>query len=271
MAERRPIWRVDAGGVDGAALDDMAHEAPLVIRARGTQVVTLLRTPGADLELVAGLLHAEGLPRASAVSLGHDVVDVDLDPARFVARPLVATGSCGACSQAIIKDLQWAHGLGSCATPASPKNARPAAQVPAPPALSCAIIAALPDRLRAAQAEFAATGGLHAAALFDGHGALLAAREDIGRHNAVDKVIGWAVRGGRALPLADAILMLSGRVGFELVAKAHAAGIPCVAAISAPTSLAVDAAVRCGITLCGFVRDGQFNVYAHPERLGARS
>lgn len=236
--------------------DLVAQEAPLVLRARGTQVLTMLRTPGGDAELVAGLLHGEGLPLAPYVVLGEDVVDVDIDPGRFSARPLVATGACGACSKAMIGDLQLLRaGL--------PPRADADVFV-----VDRDVISALPDKLAAAQVGFAVSGGLHAAALFDEAGELLVLREDIGRHNAVDKVIGWAVLGDR-LPLRRTILMLSGRVGFELVAKAAAAGIEVVAAISAPTTLAIDAAERCGIALCGFVRGGRFNVYAHAGRIAA--
>lgn len=265
MAER-PIVRMQreafAGGLVGASspqMDAIADEAPLVLRARGTQVLTLLRTPGHDEELVAGLLHGEGLPPAPMVRLGDDIVDIDTDAGRFVARPLVATGACGACSKAMIAELQLMHG-------ASPQRQYGGDGEAPPFVVARDAVSALPARLVAAQLGFAASGGLHAAALCDEDGAILVLREDVGRHNAVDKVVGWAVLAKR-LPLRRTILMLSGRVGFELVAKAAAAGIELVAAISAPTTLAVDAALRSKITLCGFVRDGRFNVYAHPERI----
>jgi len=256
MASERKVIRVQ-GAASEPAFDAVAEEAPLVVRARGTQVLTMLRTPGADRELIAGLLHGEGLPPAAVAVLGEDVVDLDLDPTRFASRPLVATGACGACSKAMIADLQVLRG-------ALPPRARDedAWTVPA------AVIAALPGRMLAAQREFAASGGLHAAALFSQEGDLLALREDIGRHNAVDKVIGWAVLAGR-VPLRRAMLMLSGRCGFELIAKAAAAGLEMVAAISAPTTLAIDAAQRSGIALCGFVRGERFNVYAHGEKIVA--
>ena len=268
-AQNREIIRV---GPDGPARDRDAVvvEAPLALRGPDGRTLTVtMRTPGHDLDLARGLLLAEGILRGPADAArvarppagslppeeeGH-VVEVQLDPAllaeRFAARALPATAACGVCGVASVAALEVR-----------------AAPVASALEVSAALIAELPARLRLAQAVFAATGGLHAAALFDAGGALLAAREDVGRHNAVDKVVGWALAEGR-LPLADAILVVSGRLGFEIAQKAVMAGAPVVVAVSAPSSLAVDVAERFRLTLCGFTRAGRFNVYSHPARITA--
>jgi FdhD protein len=260
ISERRVIRAGDGGEV----LDRLAVEGPLEVRVRGEPAVVLMRTPGDDEELVTGFLIGEGFAasstaigrmkraRGGAPALAGDVLDLpEAELARDVraGRSLYSSAACGACGKTE---------LGELARGASP--IRSALEVPA------AVIAGLPERLRAEQAAFDETGGLHAAGAFDAAGALLAAREDVGRHNAVDKLVGWAAR-REALPLSDAILCVSGRLSFEIVQKAIAAGFPVIAAVSAPSSLAVDLAERYRVTLCGFVRGGRFNIYAHPRRI----
>jgi FdhD protein len=250
-SERR-IERLDvARGTRIAATDALVEEGPLELRARGQAVATVLRTPGADRELVRGLLIAEGVPdaaRARIEVIGDDAVDVDVAPDTFGARGLISTAACGLCGRVAIADLE-----------------RRMTEVASDLIVAPAIIAALPDRLRAAQEVFAATGGLHGAALFDPGGALAAVREDIGRHNALDKVIGWAAEAGR-LPWRG-VVVVSGRLGYELAQKVVAAGAPIVAAVSAPSALAVDVCERFGVAACGFVRDGRMNVYSHGWRI----
>lgn len=243
-------------------------EAPLEIRLRdGRPLTTTMRTPGDDLDLARGLLHGEGVIRDAAeaasvvparpeqITADEDgnVVVVELDPAlvleRWPPRALPVSAACGACGKASIAALEVR------ADPVSSDLA-----------VAARVIAGLPDRLRAGQAVFAATGGLHAAGAFAASGDLLAVREDVGRHNAVDKVVGWALADGR-LPLSHAVLCVSGRLGFEIAQKAVVAGVPIVVAVSAPTTLAIDVAERFRVTLCGFTRSGRFNVYTHPSRV----
>jgi FdhD protein len=250
-----------AGSVDVVRLpgrrtepDEVAVEEPLEIRVNGVPVAVTMRTPGHDEELAVGFLVSEGIfPTRAAVpaDFAANTVDVEVpafDPAR-VARNFYTTSSCGVCG----------------------KGALEAVAVEAPPVtadvrLSVELVSRLPDRLRAAQATFEATGGLHATGLFDEAGGLVCLREDVGRHNAMDKVIGWAF-GERLLPLARHVLCLSGRLSFELVQKAAVAGCPVVVAVGAPSTLAVELARDRGITLCGFVRDGRVNVYSEPWRV----
>jgi FdhD protein len=249
----RTIERLDvARGARLSARDALVDEGPLEIRARGRRVATVLRTPGADVELVRGLAVAEGIAGAAAVRIepaGDDAVEIDVPPEAFGARSLVATAACGLCGRATIADLE-----------------QRLTEVASDLVVPAAVVAALPDRLRAAQAVFAATGGLHAAALFDPAGELLAVREDVGRHNALDKLVGWAAAAGR-LPLGAGIVVVSGRLGYELAQKAVAAGAPVIAAVSAPSALAVDVCERFGVAACGFVRDGRMNVYCHGWRI----
>jgi FdhD protein len=262
----RPIHRVLAGGVARADRDRLAVEAPLELRVGGAPVMVTMRTPGHDLELIAGLLISEGvigpdeIDRVAALdvdSLSADergnVVALAMDAEAFAdkwpGRSLYASSACGVCGKTAIADL---------ASRAAPL--RSALAVPAE------VIAAIPDRLRQRQPVFDATGGLHAAGLFTASGELLAAREDVGRHNAVDKLIGWAARAGE-IPAAERILAVTGRISFELAHKAVALGAPILVAVSAPSSLAVDVAERFRLTLCGFVRGGGFNVYSHPRRV----
>jgi FdhD protein len=243
---RRRIERI-AGGERAAADDAVVEEGALVVEARGVAVATIMRTPGHDVELVRGLLLAEGVTGAVR-AVAADRVAVDADPDAFAARGLVASAACGVCGREAIADLEL--------------RAREVASDLTVPA---AVVAALPETLRAAQTVFAATGGLHAAGLFTAGGSLVALREDVGRHNAVDKVVGWAL--GAGVDAGRHLLMLSGRLGFELVHKAVMAGIPVVAAVSAPTTLAIDVAERFRVAACGFVRDGRVNVYSHGWRV----
>jgi FdhD protein len=277
MSDRAAIVSITrvTGGVIRTDQDLVAVEAPLTIelrRAREPAVSrslgVLMRTPGDDEELVLGLLHAEGLIRSrddildmrrvqlpagdAAASETSDVIQLDVtdgvDLDALSARALLTTSACGLCGRLAIQ----AVGSGALAF--------------GEPKLPAELLSALPDEVRRQQTVFAETGGLHAAGLFDVDGACLAIREDVGRHNAVDKVIGWAMTAGR-LPAHRAILAVSGRVAFEIVQKAVIAGIPAVVAVGAPSSLAVEAARAARLTLVGFVRDGRFNVYAGAERL----
>jgi len=239
------------------------------IRAAGpgqdpVPVAVTMRTPGSDEELAAGFLLTEGLARigdVARVELGdpaeigrpENVVTVRLrrafDSGSVAARHFVATASCGICGKASLDAVE---------TRCEP--------LPDGPAVGRSTLLRLPPALRAAQDVFDATGGLHAAGLFGPSGTLLAVREDVGRHNALDKVIGAMLLGGR-LPLRGAILLVSGRVSFEIVQKAAMAGITVTCAVSAPTGLAVEAAERLGMTLVGFLRGDGFNVYAHRQRI----
>jgi len=256
-------------GVSGERPDTLATEEPMEIRAAGPDqelrsVAVTMRTPGGDFELAVGFLFTEGLIQPGDVKRvaycddlpGEDqrynVVSVRLER-RFdgdrLQRNFYATSSCGICGKASLDDVEV--------------RCEPIGDGPAVPA---EILAALPGALRARQTLFERTGGLHAAGLFTARGELVSVREDVGRHNAVDKVIGEQLLAGH-LPLAGHILQVSGRVSFEIVQKAAVAGIPIVSAVSAPTSLAVEAGERFGMTIVGFVRDGRLNVYAGSARV----
>ncbi len=231
------------------AQDLLAVEEPLEIRVNGRPLSITMRTPGNDGELAAGFLFTEGIVAKRgdvlAVECGENRVSLTLADGvdTGVARNFYTTSSCGVCGKASIESL---HAAGC--------------SMLSPVAVGRDVIHGLPAKLRATQAAFDHTGGLHGVGLFDAAGNLQMVREDVGRHNAVDKLIGAAFLGDR-LPLAGQILMLSGRASFELVQKAAMAGIPVVAAVGAPSSLAVQTAMRFGMTLLGFVRDGRFNVY----------
>lgn len=243
-----------AAGTAGAPLERQARrdhivvEAPLAVSARGQRVLTIMRTPGHDLALVAGLLHAEALPPAAVTALGADAVDVDLDPALFAPRALASVAACGVCGRQTIADLE-----------------RVACSVAGDFTVRAEIVRGLPDALRRSQQIFDDTGGLHAAALATAGGELVAVREDVGRHNAVDKVVGWALAAW--VPADRHVLFVSGRLGYEIVQKAIRFGVPVVAAVSAPSSLAVELAERFGVALCGFVRGDRFNIYSHAWRI----
>jgi FdhD protein len=259
--------------VRGASLevraDRVVAEEPLEIRAAGPHedpvaVAVTMRTPGDEDELAVGFLRTEGLiegPEVRGVryadptthSAPDDTVIVQLDrpfdTSKVAERHFVATASCGICGKASIDEV-----------------ALRVERIPPGPVVSRDVILALPDRLRAAQRAFEATGGLHAAGLFTPDGTLVAIREDVGRHNALDKLVGSQVL-ARAMPLNERILMVSGRVSFEIVQKAAVAGIPILCAVSAPSSLAIETADRLGVTLVGFLRGDGFNVYAHDGRV----
>jgi FdhD protein len=250
--------------------DRLAAEEPMEIRAGGpaqepVSVAVTLRTPGNDFELAAGFLYTEGLIHSRdeiatveyCRDLGpqeqlYNVVTVSLvhpfDPGVF-QRNFYATSSCGVCGKASLEQVQV-----RCA-PIAPG-----------PVIAGSIVPSLPETLRSTQRIFDQTGGLHAAGLFDVEGRLSLVREDIGRHNAVDKLIGERLLGS-GLPLSSNVLLVSGRISFEIVQKAAVAGIPILCAVSAPSNLAVETAAEVGMTLVGFVRDGGFNVYSHPERI----
>ena len=263
-----------AGAPGGATsrADFLATEEPLGIRVNDVALTLTMRTPGDDVELAAGFLVSEAVVRTPAdlagiklcdgTSCGHgghegmgNIADVTLAPGVTLApaarRNFMTTSACGVCGKASIEDI--------CVLPEKALATDLAKFAPA-------VLAALPDRLRDAQRVFSRTGGLHAAGLFTADGELIIVREDVGRHNAVDKVVGWALLAGR-LPLSGCILLVSGRASFELVQKAVLAGIPLLAAVSAPSSLAVDLAGEAGLTLVGFLRGPSMNVYAGAERL----
>lgn len=250
---QRRVDRLDlAAGSRAGVVDDLADEAALVLSARGAPIATLMRTPGDDVALVRGLLFAEAGPALATrpmVQATPDRVDVDADPAELPARAVLASAACGVCGRIEVAALEGR-----------------ARAVAAEWQVAAAVLAAIPAAVRAHQPTFAATGGLHAAALCDRAGRVLAAAEDVGRHNAVDKLVGAAVAAG-ALPWTERILALTGRAGYELLEKAVLAGVPVVVAVSAPSRLAVDVAERFGITLCGFVRPPRLNVYSHGWRV----
>ncbi|MFI1539481.1 formate dehydrogenase accessory sulfurtransferase FdhD [Streptomyces anandii] len=271
VTERRRVLRIRDGALS-ARPDTLVAEEPLEIRLNGRPLAITMRTPGDDFALAAGFLVSEGVVgRATDVtdivycagaaqdgSNTYNVVDVRLAPGVALPdftleRNVYTTSSCGLCGKA---------GLDAVRTTARwPIDDTPGVR------LTPGLLAALPGRLRAAQRVFDRTGGLHAAGLFSTEGELLDLREDVGRHNAVDKLTGRALQSGR-LPLSRSILLVSGRASFELAQKAVMAGIPVLAAVSAPSSLAVDLAAETGLTLVGFLRGDSMNVYAGGHRLG---
>jgi FdhD protein len=271
ITSRRRITRVTLGEPLRQGDDILAVEEPLEIRVGGVPLSVTMRTPGHDFELAVGFLVSEGVIGsgeqvsairycAGATAEGentYNVLDVTLGPGvgapdPGLSRNFFMTSSCGLCGKASIDAVR--------ALSVHPVDGDPLR-------LDAELLTSFPDRLRAGQEVFDKTGGLHAAALFDGRtGELLALREDIGRHNAVDKVIGWAAMAG-LLPLRGTVLMLSGRAGFELTQKASMAGIPVLAAVSAPSSLAIELAAEVGLTVVGFLRGSSMVVYTGPERI----
>jgi FdhD protein len=263
------VWRVE-GPVTTEQPDELAVEEPLEIRLAFDQegrrvrrgISVTMRTPGHDGELAIGFLFTEGILHspeqvANIEDWGPgNVVRVELKPGVAVdldrlERHFYAASSCGVCGKASLEAVR----------------VRPRSEpIPGRPTVPAAVIHALPETLRASQGAFRRTGGLHAAALFDPSGRLLDLREDVGRHNALDKLIGAAFLDGRT-PLTDAILLVSGRASFELVQKAGVAGIPMLSAVGAPSSLAVELARELGMTLIGFVRSNRFNLYCGPDRI----
>ncbi len=251
--------------------ETLVVEEPLEIRVNGTPLTVTMRTPGSDIELAQGFLLTEGVIgrrddvltvqycRGAETADGtntYNVLDVTLrpdvpPPDTDVTRNFYTTSSCGVCGKASLEAVR----LTSRHSPGDD-----------PTAVPIAALTSLPTQLRSAQKVFASTGGLHAAALFNAEGTLLAAREDVGRHNAVDKVIGWALEADR-IPLGGTVLLVSGRASFELTQKAVMAGIPVLAAVSAPSSLAVDLATQSGLTLVAFLRGDSMNVYSRADRI----
>ncbi|AKE01127.1 formate dehydrogenase (plasmid) [Rhodococcus erythropolis] len=269
ITTRRPIVRV-RGGHTTLRPDTLVVEEPLEIRVNGSPLAVTMRTPGHDVELAHGFLLTEGvIDSADDVTAArycdgldddglntYNVLDVTLaegvpPPQVGVERNFYTTSSCGVGGKASLDAVRVK-------TSHSPADDQATVDVHT--------LATLPDQLRRAQKVFDATGGLHAAALFDNSGRLLVLREDVGRHNAVDKVIGWATAANR-IPLKGIILMVSGRASFELVQKAVMAGIPVLSAVSAPSSLAVDLAAETGLTLIGFLRGTNMNLYTHDQRV----
>lgn len=276
LTDRRIVTRIDVGttGNGTSRPDTLVAEEPLEIRVgpagpgRRKPLAVTMRTPGDDLDLAIGFLLTEGVVRSAdqvktaqlcagaTTPNTYNVVDVVLAdgvpaPETDPTRAFYTTSSCGICGKASIEAVRTR----------SPHDiARDPLTVPA------ATLAALPDRLRAAQRTFDRTGGLHAAGLFTATGELVVVREDVGRHNAVDKVVGWAARQSR-LPLGGQLLLVSGRASFELTQKAWMAGVPLMAAVSAPSTLAVDLALEAGMTLVGFLRGQTMNVYAGAQRI----
>ena len=272
-SKRKVRVRVVEEGRARVRPDSLATEEPMEIRlisgdTRQTVAVTM-RTPGADFELAAGFLYGEGIVSSpedvSRISYcvdadidaeqQYNIVNVELRVGRsYDLKPLerhfYTTSACGVCGKASLEQLE----LRGCPV------------IPPGPEVAPETIYALPDKLREAQGLFDATGGLHAAALFDKEGELVALREDVGRHNATDKLVGWALLEGR-LPLSEHIVMVSGRSSFEILQKCLTAGVPIVCAISAPSSLAVDVARQFDMTLVGFLRGSRFNVYSGHKRV----
>jgi len=268
---QREVRRVAEGVLQAPAADDVVAEEPLEIRAQGETLAITMRTPGADRELAVGFLFAEGVigSRDEVGRVAHcgrpdqegygntiDVVPgpgVSLDIERLSAtrRGTLTTAACGVCGRRTVDDV-----IARCA-PLPVGRAT----------IAAASILAAVESLRARQPNFARTGGIHGAALHDAQGNVLAAFEDIGRHNAVDKVVGALLLAGRIPGAEAALLVVSGRASYEVVQKASAARVPVIASVSAASSLAVDLARAAGITLCGFVRKGTMTVYAHPERI----
>ncbi len=250
---RAQVHRLPSGATED---DRLAVEEPLEIRVGGRPIAVTMRTPGHDEELALGFCLTEGLRPTAAhppADLAANVVDVDAPGADLdrVQRSFYTSSSCGVCGKGALEAI-----------------AVEAPRIESPATVAFDVVAALPGRLREAQATFALTGGLHATGLFTAEGDLLCIREDVGRHNAMDKVLGWALGEG-IVPLAESILCVSGRLSFELVQKASVAGCPLLVAVGAPSSLAVELADDRGVTLVGFVRDGRGTVYTGRQRIVA--
>ncbi|MBV9095845.1 MAG: formate dehydrogenase accessory sulfurtransferase FdhD [Streptosporangiaceae bacterium] len=258
---RRRVLRVPVDGAAEHRADLLAVEEPLEIRVDGEPLTVTMRTPGDDIDLAAGFLFTEGL--LGDLGEVHEIRMCDANVAAVTSRPgravanghrtFMTTSACGVCGKDSIDAVRVRSRFDVAADPV---------QVPS------ALLASLPGRLRDAQRVFASTGGLHAAGLFTADGTLVAAREDVGRHNAVDKVAGWALRSG-LVPLTGHVLLVSGRASFELAQKALMIGVPVLAAVSAPSSLAASLAADTGLTLVGFLRGATMNVYAGAQRVTA--
>lgn len=265
LTQNASVVRISEDGVRDEFMDVVAVEEPLEIRVEGRSLAVTMRTPGHDRELAAGFLFSEGIVKSAAdifeisvcpASAGGNAVDVvlahpdQLDWARLT-RHVFTSSSCGVCGKATIESTM---------IPFPPLDVGDDIRVP------ISLLLELPDRLQTAQTTFRTTGGIHASALFDLEGQLLILREDVGRHNALDKVVGASLL-ERRLDLANSILVLSGRISFELMQKALAARIPIIVAVGAPSSLAIALAQQSGQTVLGFVRDGRANVYAGASRI----
>jgi FdhD protein len=270
LIARTSVVRLTPNGVRRAP-DRLAVEEPLELRVAGKPLAVTMRTPGHDVELAHGFLLTEGvigaMPDVSSARYcdsvdddgknTYNVLDVALAPGvpppdPGVERNFYTTSSCGVCGKASLDAVRLKTRFSPAADPT---------------VVPYSVLTSLPDRLRTAQRVFESTGGLHAAGLFTADGTLLVVREDVGRHNAVDKVLGWALLQGR-IPAAGCVLMVSGRASFELTQKAVMAGVPMLAAVSAPSSLAVDLADEAGVTLVGFLRGESGNVYTGVQRIG---
>jgi FdhD protein len=269
LIARRPVLRLSADG-ERTRPDSIAVEEPLELRVDGRPLAVTMRTPAHDVELAHGFLHTEGVigsvddirdarycdSRDDEGRNTYNVLDLGLSPGVpapevGVERNFYTTSSCGVCGKASLDAVRVK-------TRFSPADD--------PVRVPFDVLVTLPDALRDHQQVFDRTGGLHAAGLFSPTGELLVVREDVGRHNAVDKVVGWALLGG-LIPARGCVLVVSGRTSFELAQKAVMAGIPVLGAVSAPSSLAVDLADECGLTLAGFIRNGSMNVYTHASRI----
>jgi len=263
-AVQTSVQKVVNGGPTQSDLDWIASEAPLEVRIDGKPVTVLMRTPGHDEELVRGFLYNEGVVSSardlvsvgpvheSPEDVGGSVINVQLASShsnRTLDRAFYSNASCGVCGKKTIESLEVKGRIA-----ASPFR------------VQRSILNSLPDKLRNSQTTFAQTGGVHASGLFTSNGELILLREDVGRHNALDKIIGWALAEHR-LPLSEYVLLVSGRVSYEIVQKAVMAGIPFIAAVGAPSSLAVDLAERFQLTLVGFLKSDRMNVYTHPDRI----
>ncbi|MET0822151.1 MAG: formate dehydrogenase accessory sulfurtransferase FdhD [Aeromicrobium sp.] len=270
LVRRTRVTRYAADGSSAGREDSLAVEEPLEVRVNGSSFSVTMRSPGDDFDLVGGFLVSEGVVWSAdqlasmRFCAGTDeqglqtfnVIDAELSPGTAppdlsLERHVYTSSSCGICGTASIDAVHKATHFGRLDDDIT---------------WDAALLGSLPDRLRERQKVFDRTGGVHAAGLFSADGELLCLREDVGRHNAVDKVVGWALREGR-LPMRGTALQVSGRASFELVQKAHMAGIPVLAAVSAPSSLAVEHAESAGMTLLGFSRGGGFNVYAGDHRV----
>lgn len=268
VTARRSVLRVNATGTVRRP-DSLAVEEPLEIRIGGRSLTVTMRTPGHDVDLVHGFLLGEGIvTSAQDVSVirycdgvdadganTYNVLDVTLAPGTpepvVAERNFLTTSACGVCGKASLEAVRVRAPYDLTASTLT---------------VATAVLASMPPTMRTRQQAFERTGGLHAAGLFTADGALLAVREDVGRHNAVDKVLGWALTEG-VVPLSEAVLVVSGRASFELVQKAVVAGVPMLAAVSAPSSLAVDLAAESGLTLVGFLRGETMNIYAGEQRI----
>ncbi|GAB2630444.1 formate dehydrogenase accessory sulfurtransferase FdhD [Prescottella soli] len=269
VTARRPVLRITPDGTRRRP-DALAVEEPLEIRLGGRSLTVTMRTPGNDVDLVHGFLLTEGIIRepedVTVVRYcngvdddganTYNVLDVELaagvpDPGNRGRREFLTTSACGVCGKASLDEVAVRSRFSLADSTLE---------------VTAAALSSMPETLRNSQRVFDATGGLHAAGLFTADGALLALREDVGRHNAVDKALGWALP-QRRIPLSDAVLVVSGRASFELAQKAAMAGIPVLAAVSAPSSLAVDLARDRGMTLVGFLRGETMNVYAGEQRI----